>query len=698
MGSDSTGPLLVHWAAGTRELDKASISFVDVETLRLKEFSGDLNLRKANSNRESVQFRASPNGTRFSYWGTRGTPQGIGWLAIQGRTITGYYNHASAGHVIPGSDGKTLYTGIGLLPMRVSSQAESRRLRGDGVYCIPSVRGSDYITFPFSGTGGSPPIPGGKPTGKPGTTLPVTPGEITVHLVEETRATLTLSQLTFPAPVDFRDQSAFPLDKRVHFIPEARVIITIPATNDKLVLHRLNLGPADLPPMSTGPTEPLIAASPVKPPLLEKEVVTRRLPAPVTDCAIGGDGRYVVLHLPSERRLAIFDVSAARISRYIPADAGNVFFAAGRDKLVVALDNSRILQRWDLHSGTHELSVPLPVNGGVKALALGSDSTGPMLISWYAGPGDRGEAPIGFIDLNTLKLLEINCQRGPNGKNSYPGQVHFRASSDGARFGHWSTSVNPQGIGCVVLQGDSIASHYHHGTASHVIPGSGGKALYTARGMYPVKLKMTNEQNMGNDGFCVPSVHGPFFLCFPHAKTSNATRLQEMPLQTEEATLHFLGETRKLLTVSRLTLSAPEDGWAKHDFTADKRVYFIPEAKVIITIPEADDKLVLRRFDVYQELEKAEIDYLLVTSQPPTQAIKETTFSYQVVVRSRQSGVTYRLESAPPGMTVTPAGLVKWAVPANSNESEVLVNLNVSDSSGQKIFHTFKLSLAVTGG
>ena len=83
--------------------------------------------------------------------------------------------------------------------------------------------------------------------------------------------------------------------------------------------------------------------------------------------------------------------------------------------------------------------------------------------------------------------------------------------------------------------------------------------------------------------------------------------------------VHLLGDSRPLFTLPDMMLTSDEQ-WVRHDFTADKRLHFLPDHKLLVTIPEAGDRLVLYRFDVAEALEKSGIDYLFVTSQPPTAA------------------------------------------------------------------------------
>ena len=42
------------------------------------------------------------------------TPKFIGSIVLEGNNAQGYYAHNSAGHIVPGPDGKHLYTGGGL--------------------------------------------------------------------------------------------------------------------------------------------------------------------------------------------------------------------------------------------------------------------------------------------------------------------------------------------------------------------------------------------------------------------------------------------------------------------------------------------------------------------------------------------------------------------------------------------------------
>jgi hypothetical protein len=154
----------------------------------------------------------------------------------------------------------------------------------------------------------------------------------------------------------------------------------------------------------------------------------------------------------------------------------------------------------------------------------------------------------------------------------------------------------------------------------------------------------------------------------------------------------MIGDIRPVLSISDIPVMETEQ-WINHDFTTDKRIQFLPEAKLLVTIPATKDQLVLYRFDVEELLEKAGIDYLFVTSQPPAEVRRGSTFHYQLAIKSRKGGLKYKLESGPKGMAVSAKGKLTWQVPERTTDSETPVIVSICDASGQECFHAFTLSL-----
>jgi hypothetical protein len=158
----------------------------------------------------------------------------------------------------------------------------------------------------------------------------------------------------------------------------------------------------------------------------------------------------------------------------------------------------------------------------------------------------------------------------------------------------------------------------------------------------------------------------------------------------------MIGEDRPLLTLKTIDLPTVGDRgeqWVRHDFTYDKRIHFLPQAKLIVTIPASNDQLVLHRLDVDAALEKSGVDYLFVTSDAPGSARKGETYNYQVTVKSRKGGLKYRIESGPAGMTVSDGGKVTWRVPAGFPDPDATGILVITDAAGQERFHTFTVAV-----
>jgi hypothetical protein len=457
-----------------------------------------------------------------------------------------------------------------------------------------------------------------------------------------------------------------------------------------------------------GGTGAVAAGSPagIRPPLLEKDRAVRTLPAPVADLAVGRGGRLVILHLAKANKLAIFDVNQAKIVHYLPAPEENLRLAAGQDKLLVALPGAGILQRWNLTTFQRETSVPLPIKGPVRSMAMGASSQGPLaLYITQEGRPHFGVNQLCFVDVRSMKRLEIGWLQ-PAGRmnvnHSIIGQeARIRASADGKTFGLWSTSQSPTGLTVIQLVGANAAKGaYEHTSVGHVLPGPDGKVIFTGQQLYTADLsKLRGERPNGTAYFPALGPGGAYYLGYPAQYLTQAPprppgRAQREP--ESKLAVHMLGEDRPLLTLATINLPVVDAGSQQSgspDFTYDKRVLFLPQAKLILTIPASNDQLVLHRLDVDAALAKSGGDYLFVTSEAPQSAPKGALYTYTVAVKSRKGGVKYRIESGPAGMTVSGNGKVVWRVPAGYPDPEVTVILVITDAAGQERFHTFTIAV-----
>jgi WD40 repeat protein len=430
--------------------------------------------------------------------------------------------------------------------------------------------------------------------------------------------------------------------------------------------------PRQEPPPVWAPVKP----AGIRPPALKDDKTTLRLPGSVRDVCVGGGGRYLILHLPQQRQLGIFDANEARVVKYLPGADDNIKFAAGMDKLLVAVPDKNLIQRWDLTTLEREVTAPLPAQGTVNALYMGAASSGPLLVGLGNGVPQGGNSAALFLDPRTLKAVTYKWSKEP--LNNFTSRL-ARLSPDGTVVAwHEGAGGEPHALKCGVLSGGTAnGAGVWPAAASLAVPGPDDRTLFTAAGLFNTELKQTSAALKGS---FLPATSGPYFL----------------GLEKDGLSFYLAGNDRpvaKLAGVEGICEEGVSFGSCRDTINHDRRIHFIPEARLVVGIPTSNDRLLLYRFDPEQALEKSDVDYLVVTSQPPRTAARGKPYSYTLRIKSKKGGVRCKLESGPDGLKATADGKVTWDVPRDFPEGEVAVLLTVADATGQEIIHTFKLQV-----
>jgi hypothetical protein len=337
-------------------------------------------------------------------------------------------------------------------------------------------------------------------------------------------------------------------------------------------------------------------------PALEKDRIERLLPSPVTELAVGGDGRYLILHLPALKKLAVFDAIAARIVRYLPVEADKVHFVASMDKLLVVSDGKKV-ERWSLETFRREEAADLPFTAAVHSVALGSASNGPLVLG---GPQMQGPGglPLRFLDIATLQEVTFGTGefRGAVSMvGRHPQYPHvMRMSADGRVLGMWNNSgLSPSGLMIVVLEGRNLRATYDHVGAGHIVPGPDGKVIYTAGGMYSSETTEPVDRNANfrflgdrdsRPRFCLPAQQGAYYMATPVVDSRGQPALDRQ----EVLNLYVRGEERPLCRLPEI--DPPEVESRRSALPLDKRIHLLPGAKLFVFIPATCDRLVLHRF------------------------------------------------------------------------------------------------------
>jgi hypothetical protein len=347
--------------------------------------------------------------------------------------------------------------------------------------------------------------------------------------------------------------------------------------------------------------------TPIKPPELEGDQVVRKLSEPMDDVAVGGAGRYLVLRLPKARKLTVFDVSAAKIAGHIPLAEEGALFAAGLEDVLVVLPGAATIERWSLKTLERDVAATLPIQGVIKSIAMGSASHGPLLIHWAVGTQPLDRAVFTSINTETMKAVveEIKMPPACMLGGHYRDLVHMRAAANGQVFGMWCTSHTPSGAAMIAITNTGANSHYLHSDEGHILPSPDGKTVFTRYGKRPPVVEFSQLSRTGTA--LLPACSGNYYLELPQAnKAGNpipgGVALPGQPAKpptdtTHQVVIYSTEQGKPIATLNDLQLPPlMGEQWIKHDFTFDKRIHLIPEARLVITIPAANDRLVLHRY------------------------------------------------------------------------------------------------------
>jgi len=454
--------------------------------------------------------------------------------------------------------------------------------------------------------------------------------------------------------------------------------------------------------------------------------LVRRLEGTIGDVAVGGGGRFLLLALKEARKVAVFDVNAADVVKTIPLPSTNALIAAGANKLLIAFPEEQVLERWDL--GTLEReggSHVSPIDGWIRALALGSDSDGPALALWY--PRARGyttylkasntnirepEARFSFIDLDRLTVLKagsidlgklgglkesdsLSASRGsfmlqPDRGQRRGYRVYLHASAGGALF---EIVVLPMELMFLKAQGKELRRISPNG------PSFANLALSAAGGFTG---RVDQSAPGGLRTIFVRSADPAYYLSISGLPQNVGGTLGGLgnieglttPPGAVTASVHAAGDGSRLLTVyglDEMALQLKMSAWFHDDLTIDKRFHFVPAAHLLITIPPSNDRLVLRHLDVDEVLDRAGGEQLIILSPPTLTASAGNKIAHRIIARSKKGRVTYVLADGPDGLKVAPDGMLTWAVPEQLKGEEVMVVVTVSEASGNERFHTIKI-------
>lgn len=398
----------------------------------------------------------------------------------------------------------------------------------------------------------------------------------------------------------------------------------------------------------------------------EKDRTIKKMPAPIDDVALGGGGRYLILSLPRERKLAVLDVTNLKAEKFIALDeAGPFRIAAGADKLLVLYTEKKVLDRYSLTTLKKETSIDLPFEGNkVCAVAMGSASHGPLLVVGEKPP--LVGVPL-LLDVQRMRKLWPKWQgdqAGHTGDNAVA-----LASADGQVFAVGAANIFSRGFHTILLEGENAITCPSKDFPFYAWPGGDGRVVFTSNGLYTSRLQDPAKGPHQRGSLCLPASQGDLYL----------------RAGIDSFSLYLLGNPDPLLKVTGT-------GWpvnpAKEQVLPPvKRIFLLPGADLIVTIPTGNEEVRFHRFSFSRALEKASGDWLFVAAFSPPPCAKGKRFLHELRTFSKKSGVKYQIVSGPKGMSVSEKGMIEWEVPKDFTEGLTEVRIRLQDNSeGQRIY------------
>jgi predicted Zn finger-like uncharacterized protein len=211
MGEASNGPLVVSGVDWPRLGETAFFDVLQMKRIDMPfdkhsffDTSPDVFLRASDDGRVFASQQQPGNVVQTCVWTLGSVPRFVG---------------AAGSRPMPGFDDMVCTT-AGEFDPRL------RQVPSTGGSCVPAQGGPYYLSLPND----EPPPPGQKPSKQP----------VSVCLAGDDRPFATLSDVDGSETADPLNPDKLSLDQRLHLIPAAKLLVSIPRTADKLVVRRFD--------------------------------------------------------------------------------------------------------------------------------------------------------------------------------------------------------------------------------------------------------------------------------------------------------------------------------------------------------------------------------------------------------------------------------------------------------------------------
>ncbi len=331
----------------------------------------------------------------------------------------------------------------------------------------------------------------------------------------------------------------------------------------------LLLSRAPAPPMA-GPPQP----PPPPPPDDPKPGAggTVRLPGRMGAWCVSGPGDHIILHMPGQRQLAVFDTAHGRITATTPAD-GDLLVAACIPCAVTLDRRTRVARRYalpDLEKEA-EAEVPMKVPPVSMAMGAGNNNPGRLCISGVDFPR-LGETV--FLDTGRMQRV-IGLRLDPHATFDTGPEARVFASYFGRHFACQEAPGRKIQL-CLQPQNEVWRSGEGVGELTGLGACGGPTPLGTTEGLFQGNMEPLALRGIA----CVPA-------CGPGREYLSVTARAG----GASVTVHGAGGPRVFNGIEGLPLG-PAEGKPSD---LGRRLFYVPASRLLIVVPQGEDRLVLHR-------------------------------------------------------------------------------------------------------
>lgn len=415
----------------------------------------------------------------------------------------------------------------------------------------------------------------------------------------------------------------------------------------------------------------------LKPTTLPVAEATLKFPRKVRSMVVAGSGRFLLLGVEGSKEMNVVDVNQAAIVRKVPLPSDDALIAASADQFFIAVPDQRLIERWSLTTFQREHVVTLNVEGRIYELVCGSASEhGPLLV--YSGMEEVNRHALRAVDPKTLAVIG-----GPIERLSLRPPRHIRAAAQGDVFtigcgGALGLLVFRDGRLLLALDPDDVNNR----VAFRIpVPSPDGRLIFTDSG----GIHKANGQRVGGkQGWPLfPAAEPCAYYFIPHTHKESPGRL--FVPEHDQPLLNSLKFPEMLKHVAH---------WPRNPIELDQRYVLLPTARLLITLPPENDRLVLRQFDPVAAIKATGKEYLFVSSAAPRSARRGSQYTYAMAVHSSQTGLTYHVEEGPNNVTIDDQGVLTWHVPDRFAQDIAQFKVAIQDRTGQRVVHVFDVQVS----